>query len=96
MGRNSSILSLVQTTILFGVIMLEVMRLSDVLKTVLAGESVKIPCTIGMAKFYRKEIEKFLLEATTEPIAIIISPDSRSITLKKYPKPLPIEELPNA
>ena len=73
--------------------MLEVVRLSGALKIVLSGEPVKIPCTIGMAKFYRKEIEKYILENTTEPIAIIIAPDSSSITIKKYPHPQPIEDL---
>lgn len=70
-----------------------VLRLSDVLKTVLAGETVKVPATIGMAKFYRKEIEKFVIENTTEPILIAISPDQSHIVVKKYPQPLPIEDM---
>lgn len=71
-----------------------VIRLSDILRTVLAGETVTVPATIGMAKWYRKEIEKFVLETTTEPILIAISPDSSHIVIKKYPHPvLPIEDL---
>jgi hypothetical protein len=72
---------------------LTVARLSDVLKAALAGETVKVPVTIGLAKFYRNEIEKFALETTTEPVSIVISPDNKHIVVKKYPQPLPIEDL---
>lgn len=72
---------------------LTLLRLSDVLRMALAGENVRVPCTAGMAKFYRKAIEEYVLKNTTEPIAIIIAPDSSFITIKKYPQPLPIEDL---
>jgi hypothetical protein len=70
-----------------------ILRLSDMLMMALAGETVKVPATIGMAKFYRNEIEKFVLENTTEPILIAIAPDHSHIVVKKYPAPLPIEDL---
>ena len=63
------------------------------LKAVLAGETIKVPCTIGMSKYYRSEIHKYILEHTVEPILIAISPDQRYLTLKKHPQPLPIEDL---
>ena len=69
-------------------------RLSDVLKAALAGETVKVPATIGMAKFYRNEIEKFVLQNTTEPILIAIAPDHSHVIVKRYPHPvLPIEDM---
>jgi hypothetical protein len=68
-------------------------RLSDVLKAALAGETVKVPATIGMAKFYRSEIEKFVLQNTTEPILIAISPDHSHVIVKRHPQPLPITDL---
>lgn len=76
--------------------MIGIITLSDALKTVLAGTAVKVPCTIGMAKFYRKEIEEYVLKHTTEPILIAISPDQSYITIKKIPQPLPIEDLKNS
>jgi hypothetical protein len=68
-------------------------RLSDVLKAALAGETVKVPATVGMAKFYRSEIEKFVLQNTTEPILIAISPDHSHVIVKRHPLPLPITDL---
>lgn len=73
--------------------MLGVLRLSDMLRTVLAGETVKVPVTIGMSKFYRKEIEQYVLKNTIEPIMIAISPDHSYIAIKKIPPPAPIENL---
>jgi hypothetical protein len=70
-----------------------VARLSDVLKAALAGEIVRVPATIGMAKFYRNEIEKFMLQNTTEPILIAIAPDHSHIIVKLHPQPLPITDL---
>lgn len=72
---------------------LVVARLSDVLTAVLAGEIVKLPVTIGMSKYYRKEIETFMLQNTTEPIRIEISPDQTFIRIMKQPRPRPIEDL---
>jgi hypothetical protein len=70
-----------------------ILTLSDALKTVLSGTVVKVPCTIGMSKFYRQEISDYVLKHTTEPIMIAISPDQSYITIKKIPQPLPIEDL---
>jgi hypothetical protein len=70
-----------------------VLRLSDILKTVLAGETVTIPSSIGMSKFYRKTIEDYVLQHTIEPIRIEIAPGHTHIIVKKQPRPAPIENL---
>lgn len=73
--------------------MLVVARLSDVLTAVLAGGVVTLPCTVGMSKYYRKEIKTYMLQNTTEPIRIEIAPDQSYIRVMKQPQPRPIEDL---
>jgi hypothetical protein len=73
--------------------MIAVARLSDMLRAVLAGETVKVPTTVGMSRFYRKAIEDYVLKNTVEPIQIVIAPDQSYISVRKIPQPLPIEDL---
>ena len=74
--------------------MLQIKRISEVIEEVLAGKVVRVPTTIGLTKYYRKQIEEYVIANTTEPILIAISSDQSFIQVQKYPHPIkPISEL---